>query len=268
MKTIVTASYAKSTIYPMTVDGRLFTVRDLGTDWTIKNKNFEIEELDPVTGRLISSTSVEAEWFTVLGDRLYFQSGIDDFWPGQPRGGHLKVKQLGDGTRQTERQLSVKGYRFHAVDGQLVSLTDAQINVHNPETGEVMYSRQIDPGLIGGIWPSQRSVFFGDEAIYWAALFDDPSEAHIIRATTDSEPTSVVRLEMEGYETGVVIDEVPGMLMIGVTSSSPRNGIGITEMFLIDLENETGEEMTVDRHIPLGEMSIGGGLQMLRLSPD
>ena len=269
VKKIVTTSWAPSTIYPLTVGGRLFSIRDWGMDWTSKKKRFGIDELDPITGAQISTTDVKAEWFTILGDRLYFQSEIvEDFWGGPATGGHLKVKQLGDRTQQTERKLPVRGFRFHTVGDQLVSMADGQINIHDPETGAVRSSRSLDPALLEGIWPGHRSVFFGEEAIYWAAKLGDPSEISIIRAPLDSEPESVVSFTLDGYETGLVMDEVPGLLMVGVTSPAPPRGLGITQIFLIDLENDSSSEITVDRHIPRGEMAIGGGLQMLRLYPD
>ena len=75
----------------------------------------------------------------------------------------------------------------------------------------------------------------------------------------------MVSFTLEGHETGLVIDEIPGLLMIGVTSPSPPNGLGITEIFLIDLADGSGTEIPVDRHIPAAKLEAGGGLQMLRL---
>lgn len=266
MKRITTSSWSSSTIYAMTVGNRLFTIRDWGMDWTSKNKRFGIDELDPATGRQISTTDVTAEWFTVLGDQLYFQSAIvEDFWGGPSTGGHLKVKRLGDRTQQTERKLPVRGFQFHAVSNQLVSMTEGQINIHDPYSGEIQSTRSVDPDLLAGIWPNDRSVFFGEEAIYWAANFGDPKEIVIIRAPLDSEPESVVSFTLEGHETGLVIDEIPGLLMVGVTSPSPPNGLGITQIFLIDLADGSTREIPVERHIPAAQLEAGGGLQMLRL---
>ena len=266
MKKITTSSWSSSTIYAMTVDNRLFTIRDWGMDWTIKNKKFGIDELDPVTGTRISTTDVTAEWFTVLGDQLYFQSAIvEDFWGGPSTGGHLMVKQLGDRTQQTERKLAVRGFLFHAVANQLVSMTDGQINIHDPYSGEIQSTRRVDPRWLAGIWPHGRSVFFGEEAIYWAATFGDPNEISIIRAPLDSEPEAVVSFTLEGYETGLVIDEVPGLLMVGVTSPAPSKGLGITQIFLIDLAGGSSTEIPVERHIPAAQLEAGGGLQLLRL---
>lgn len=63
----------------------------------------------------------------------------------------------------------------------------------------------------------------------------------------------------------MVIDEVPGLLMVGVTSPSPPNGLGITQIFLIDLADGSTREIPVERHIPAAQLEAGGGLQMLRL---
>ena len=266
VKRITTSSWSSSTIYAMTAENRLFNIRDWGMDWTAKNKKFGIEELDPVTGSQISTTDVTAEWFTVLGDQLYFRSAIvEGFWGGPSTGGDLKVKQLGDRTQQTERKLAVRGFRFHAVANQLVSMTNGEINIHDPYSGEIQSTRSVDPHWLAGIWPSDRAVFFGDEAIYWAATFGDPNEIFIIRAPLDSEPESVVSFTLEGHETGLVIDEVPGLLMVGFTSPAPPKGFGITQIFPIDLADGSGTEIPVDRHIPAAKLAAGGGLQMLRL---
>ena len=266
MKRITTSSWSSSAIYAMTVENRLFAIRDWGADWTSKNQRFGIDELDPATGRQISTTDVTAEWFTVLGDQLYFQSEIVEDFRGVPStGGHLKVKQLGDRTQQTERQLAVRGFRFHAVANQLISMSDGQINIHDPNSGEIWSTRSVDPRWLSGIWPSDRSVFFGEEAIYWAANIGNPREITIIRAPLDSEPELVASFTLEGHETGLVIDEVPGLLMIGVTSPAPPNGLGITQIFLIDLGDGSGTEIPVDRLIPAAKLEAGGGLQMLRL---
>ena len=104
MKKITTTSWSSSTIYAMTVENRLFTIRDWGMDWTFKNKKFGIDELDPATGRQITTTDVTAEWFTVLGDRLYFRSEIvEDFWGGPSTGGHLKPESTDRGRVATGR---------------------------------------------------------------------------------------------------------------------------------------------------------------------
>ena len=266
MKKITTSSWSSSTIYAMTVENWLFTIRDWGMDGTIKNKKFGIHELDPVTGARISTTDVTAEWFTVLGDQFYFQSAIvEEFWGGPPTGGHLKVKQLVDRTQQTERKLAVQGFRFHAMANQLVSMTDGQINIHDPYSEEIQSTLRVDTRWLSGIWPSERRMFFGVEAIYWAATFGYPKEIFIVRAPLDSEPESVVSFTLEGYETGLVIDEVPGLLMLGVASPAPPKGLGITQVFLVDLADGSDTEIPVDRRIQSAQLEAGGGLQILRL---
>ena len=75
----------------------------------------------------------------------------------------------------------------------------------------------------------------------------------------------MVSFTLEGHETGLVIDEVPGLLMVGFTGPAPPKGLGIIQIFLIDLADGSGTEIPVDRHIPTAKLAAGGGLQMLRL---
>ena len=76
MKTFRATSASKSAIYPITVGGELFVIRDWGSDWSSDNKHFGIEELDPRTGMALSSNDINAEWFTVLEDQIFFRHEI------------------------------------------------------------------------------------------------------------------------------------------------------------------------------------------------
>ena len=263
MKTITTSSYSKSTIYPWTVGNRLFTIRDWGTDWTVKNKRFTIDELDPVTGASLSSTNVTSEWFTVLGDQLYFKNAVkEDFWGGPSTGGQIMVKKLG---AAEERQLSVEGVRLHAVGDQLVSMSESQIRIHDRTTGKIRSAMDVESRLLDGIWPDSTSVFYGEKAIYWATETDVTGEILVLRHPIQGAPEALVTFQLDGYETGLVIDDAQGMVMVGTTSPVPPRGIGITQIFLINTDDETVEELPVDRFIPSARPEAGGGLQMLIL---
>ena len=89
VKSISSPSYAKSGIQPITSDGRLFTIRDWGADWTAKDTHFSIEQLDPDTGRRISETDINAEWFTIFEDTVYFKSEVKTDLFGKVTGGGI-----------------------------------------------------------------------------------------------------------------------------------------------------------------------------------
>ncbi|MFQ6029028.1 MAG: hypothetical protein ACE5Q6_16230 [Dehalococcoidia bacterium] len=262
LKTVASPSWSKTSIYPVTYGGRLFAIIDHGADWNSKNKRFDIEELDPVTGRTLSRTTITGEWLTVVGDQLYYQTKTEkDFWgSGRITGGQVRAMTLGD---FAERDLSLRRVRLHAVGDHLVSLSDNGLQQHDPDTGEVIGETLVNPGLMSGMWPSQYSIFYGDDAVYWARETGESTDVQVIRVPVNGEPEGLVVFEMEGYETGLTIDEHQGQVTIGITSSVPPTGLAVTQVFLLDTVNQTAEELVIDEHIPASTIDVGGGLQML-----
>ena len=107
IKTISSPSYAKSSIYPITSGGRLYAVRDWGSDWTSKDKHFSIEELDAVSGKTVASIDINAEWFTISGDDVYYMSEVRTDLFGNPTGGgRLVVKNLATGSESEISDIS------------------------------------------------------------------------------------------------------------------------------------------------------------------
>jgi hypothetical protein len=244
LKTIASPSWSKASLYPVTFEGRLFAIKDQGADWTSKNKRFDIEELDPVTGRTLSRTTVTAEWLTVVGDQLYYQTKTEeDFWgSGRITGGQVRAMTLGD---------------------HLVSLTDNGLRRHDLRTGEVIGETPVNPGLMSNMWPSQYSIFYGDDSVYWARETGESTDIHIIRLPADGEPEGLLTFEMDGTETGLTIDAHQGKVTVGVTSSVPPTGLAVTQVFLMDLVTRTAEELVINEHIPASTIEVGGGLQMM-----
>ncbi len=68
---------------------------------------------------------------------------------------------------------------------------------------------------------------------------------------------------LEGHETGLVVDEHNGMVVIGATSSVPPKGIGVTQVFLMDTSDGSVSELPIEQHIPSAQPDAGGGLQLL-----
>ena len=53
------------------------------------------------------------------------------------------------------------------------------------------------------------------------------------------------------------------MVLIGVASSVPPKGIGITQMFLMDTGTGSVVELSAEQHIPSAQPDAGGGVQLL-----
>ena len=261
MKRITSPSYAKSAIYPVTVGDRLFAIRDWGADWTSDDRSFGIEELDPQTGAPLSSSRISAEWFTIAGDNVYYRNKVNtDLFGNYRSGGEVVMKGLGSAE---ERELSGRDVRFRGVGERLVSVSEAQLRQHDASTGEVQTSRQLAPGLLEQIWPSVRSIFYGDDALYWAARTGSPNRVEIMRVPLSGEPEMLTSLQLAEGETGLILDDAQGWVMIATTGSSPPRGIAVKRIFLFNQDARSLEELSVDQHIPTSHPDAGWGLQIL-----
>ncbi len=261
IKTITSPSYSKSAIYPITVGDRLYSIRDWGSDWTAANKRFTVEELDPHTGATLNSLDISAEWFTFLNDRVFFKSKVtENYWNGSRSGGKLKVQSFGSSEVQ---DLAVEGVRFHAVADRLVSVNQQEIRWYDPNTANIQSTNYVEALFEENIWPDARHIFYGDRSVLWAWSEPGSKQIDIIRAPFAGEPEVLISFDLEGYETGLVIDEHKGMVLIGVASSAPPRGIGITQMFLMDTGTGSTIELSAPQHIAAAQPDAGGGVQLL-----
>ena len=261
IKTITSPSYSKSSIYPVTVGDRLYAIRDWGSDWTVANKRFTVEELDPHTGASLTSLDISAEWFTFLNDRVFFKSKVtENYWNGSRSGGQLKVQAFGSSEVQ---DLAVEGVRLYAVADRLVSVNQQEIRWHDPDTAKIQSTNYVEALFDENLWPDASHIFYGDRSVLWAWSEPGSQQIHIIRVPFAGEPEILISFDLEGYETSLVIDEHDGRVLIGVASSAPPRGIGITQMFLMDTHTGNTIELTPQQHIASAQPDAGGGVQLL-----
>ena len=259
MKSATSPSYAKNAIYAVTVEGRLFIIRDWGADWTSDNNSFGIEEIDPYTGASISNTDINAEWFTILGDDVYFMREVKtDLFGNRSGGGQLAVKRLGSAA---ETELAAEAPRFQSVGGQLAWVDGSQLLRFDPSSGDVLTTSEIDSVFTESIWPTSRGVFYGDSAIYWAIAESGPGSVDIVMLALDGHVERLGTLDLEQGETDLVIDESAGRLMIATVGSAPPRGIATTRIFLL-APGAGLEQFVTDQHIPSARVEAGGGLQI------
>ena len=261
LKTITSPSHSKSAIYPMTVGSKLFVIRDWGSDWTSDNKHFGIEELDSRTGMALSSTEIDAEWFVLLEDQVYFKHEVRTDLFGNPSGGgELMVQDLGsaEASELPERQI-----RFQSVGNQLVFLADSDIQQHSRDTGDVQTTRGIDPELLDRSWPASGSVFYGEDGIYLAVEGARVNELNIVRVPLVGDHETLLTFQLQEGETGLVIDQSQEVLLIGLTGSTPPRGIGVKRLLLINIPVKATREVDFDQFIPSARQELGGGVQVL-----
>ena len=261
IKTITSPSYAKSAIYPVTLGGRLFAIRDWGVDWAVKNKRFDIEELDPRSGATLSSTQIRAEWFTIAGNRVYFMSEVETDLFGNARGGGvLTMKDLGP---TTATELPMRDSYFVAVGDQIASISGSTVRTHDPSTGEVQASVELAPGSIDRIWPTAANVFYGDDAIYWAEETGRAKEVAIVRFRLTGAVERLANMGLEEDETSLVIDQDGGHIMVSTVGPEPLRGIVIKRVLLLDTDEKKLEEVPINQHISPARKEAGGGVQIL-----
>ena len=258
---ITSPSFSKCAIYPITVGSKLFVIRDWGSDWTSKNKHFGIEELDPRTGMSLSSTDIQAEWFTLLEDQVYFRHEVKTDLFGRPSsGGELMVQNVGS-TEASE--LPERRIRFHSVGEQLVSLAGSDLQLHSRSTGDVQATRESDPALMGRIWPVSGNVFYGEDEIYLTVEGARADEIDIIRVPLVGAPETLLTFRLQEGENGLVIDESQDIVLIGLVGSTPPKGIGVKRLLLFNVEERSVQQVNVDQYIPSARQELGGGIQVL-----
>ena len=261
IKSIRTTSFSKSAIYPITVEGRLFVVRDWGSDWTIDNQRFTIEELDPYSGTVLFSGSINAEWFTIAGDEVFYISEVvRDLFGNATGGGKQMVLDL---TAGSERELSQADGRFRYAAHSLVSLDGQSVRLHSILTGAVESSTQYDGPLLAAVWPHSERVFQGDSAIYWATDTALPDIA-VMAAYPDGSIAQILTLDPES-DADIALDEHDGLLLIGGIDNSGQRGLGITSLSTFDLSTGVVNEFPIDEFIGSARAEAGGGIQLLRL---
>ncbi len=265
IKTISSPSYAKSSIYPITVGGRLYAIRDWGSEWTSKDKHFGIEELDPVTGLTVASTDINAEWFTISGDDIYYMSEVRTDLFGKPSGGgRLMMKSLATGGGS---QIADEADRLRAIGGSLISFGDSGVSRHSATTGIGRPIALFDSGLLEDIWPHIGRIFTGDSAVYWAAERTPgvPGLVDVIALYSNGETRAVAEIEFDPEETDLVIDEHDGLILIGAISSSQGRGLAVTSAFTLRPGDGGVTEIALEGFIGSSKADAGGGLQLLRL---
>ena len=262
IKTISSPSYAKSSIYPITVGGRLYAIRDWGSEWTSKDTHFGIEELDPVTGRTLASTDINAEWFTISGDDIYYMSEVRTDLFGKPTGGgRLMVKNLATGGGS---QIADEAERFRAIGGSLISFGDSGVSRHSATTGIGRPIAPFDSALLADIWPHVGRIFTGDSAIYWA-IERGPGVVVVIALYSNGETKAVAEIEFDPDETDLVVDGQDGLVLIGAISSPPGRGLAVTSAFTLTPGDGEITEIALEGFIASSQADAGGGLQLLRL---
>ena len=260
MRRVTSPSYSKNSIYPMTMNGRLFSFRDWGSDWALDNTRFDVDEMDIITGASLSTNTFSAASFTIAGDRLYYRTPISRDLFGNPRGGgRLMTEGLGS---SAEEELSLPGVRLRGVGDSLISFADLEITQRDPITGAATSSSALSPRVMQGIWPSARHVFYGNDALYWAVEGATANQIAILRVALDGSVETLTTVQLLEGETGLVIDDDQEWVAIALTGSTPPKGITIKRVLLYNTQTDELEDLEITQYIPLSTSDAGWGFQI------
>ncbi len=260
MRRVTSPSWSKNSIYPVTQDGRLFSYRDWGSDWASDNTQFDVDELDMATGTSLSNNTFSAASFTIAGDRLFYRTPISRDLFGNPRGGG-RLMTVGLGS-SSEDELTLPGVRLRGIGDQLISFADNTIVQRDPATGAEVSSKTLSLRLMQGIWPSERHVFYGNDALYWAVKQRTGNKIDILRVGLDGSLKQLTTVELLEGETGLVIDDDQEFVAIALTGSTPPVGFTIKRVLVYNTQTDELEDLEINLHIPLSTADAGWGFQI------
>jgi len=260
MRRVTSPSWSKNSIYPVTQDGRLFSYRDWGSDWASDNTQFDVDELDMATGTSLSNNTFSAASFTIAGDRLFYRTPISRDLFGNPRGGG-RLMTVGLGS-SSEDELTLPAVRLRGIGDQLISFADNTIVQRDPATGAEVSSKTLSLRLMQGIWPSERHVFYGNDALYWAVKQRTGNKIDILRVGLDGSLKQLTTVELLEGETGLVIDDDQEFVAIALTGSTPPVGFTIKRVLVYNTQTDELEDLEINLHIPLSTADAGWGFQI------
>src|SRR3989344_1813504 len=206
MASTVSTSYSESTIYPMTQNGRLFTV-------TRRSTSTVLNEGDPKNASAISSTTFDATNLTVVGDKVYYRDRIvNDFYGRRSGGGALVVQSLG-----TASGSDLLSYGAADNDGDFFTAQNALVSVvtdYDSEPASIrrhdLFTGKVSEELFSNV--SSGTFFSGSDALY--GYVKNGSVYTVKRFGLDGTAKSLIEVALDSDEKGLSIDEDSGKLLI------------------------------------------------------
>lgn len=240
LKEYTSTSYSQNVVYPFTTDGRFFVLRDWGSEWTANNDQWTLEEFDPYTGNLISTTGFNGASFGIVGDKIYIVTSVsEDYWTGQVNHyGKLKVMDLGESSSYYADEL--KTYysagdkcTIYGVGDYLLCVryynsdygTYFNVDTIDLETGDI--DKELYTGILND---NDDYIYPGYNCLY--NVVKDGSNIYIDRYPVNGEE-EYFTFTLEGDETGIYVAEDDNILAVLV-----ETGTKITSVLLHDLNTE------------------------------
>ena len=238
MGTTTSTSYSESSIYPITFNGRVFTV-------TRRSTNTMINELNPQTAATLHSVNFDSTNFTVLGDRVYFRDRtVTDFYGKRSGGGQLMVQDLQGGLA---KELLPYGHEDNG--GELLTAGNTLVSVlhdfdtgtaairsHDLITGEV--TQVLYPGIPDG------TFFSGSDGLY--QLVQEGRTYWVNRYPLLGASQTLLEIELDAGEEGLIADQDKGKILLLAYGADFK----VRSVLLHDIASNVTENVPIEEFGP------------------
>ncbi|MQG77024.1 MAG: hypothetical protein FI703_06825 [SAR202 cluster bacterium] len=161
-----------------------------------------------------------------------------------------------------EEDLSLPGVRLRGVGDDLISFADNTIIQRDPVTGAEVSSKTLSLRLMQGIWPSERHIFYGGNALYWAVDQRVPNQIAILKVSLDGSFKQLTIVNLQEGEDGVLIYDAQEWVAIGLTGTEPPRGYIVKRVLLYNTETQVLEEIEINQNIPPSGADVGWRFQI------
>jgi len=235
-------SWSKSSCYAYTTANRLFIIRDWDSDWTSDDTSWTLEEYEPYSLELLSSTDFNAGSFAIINDKIYYQTPIIKNFYGQVTGGgDLKVQSLGDTSSQARLVFEdFTGGLYGVGDYLITSLYDLEAETLTLSNVDLSTGALSTLHTISTSNSPYNDLFPGHNAMYH--LVQDGNIIYINRYPVQDEASTILEVELIGDEQGIYVGEDNNVIAI-LTYDSSYN---ITSLFTYNLNTEEIKEININ----------------------
>ena len=148
-------------------------------------------------------------------------------------------------------------YDVAALD-QLISFIDNSIVQQDPASGAELSSPTRSLRLMQGIWPTDRHVFYSNDALYWAVERRTSSKLDILKVGLDGSIEQLTTVEVLEGETDLTIDNDQEFVSMALTGSTLPVGFTVKRVLTYTTKAEILGNLEINQYIPLSIADSGG----------
>jgi len=200
--TTVSYSYSSTYIYPMTKNGKLYTIKTRSSkDITGFDASTLVENGETAS----QYTDDTYKGFAIVDDKVFYIDTSDD----------LRVRSFSNPYSSSlliESQNIMSASNIYGIGSNLVSANYSDgieiINLHNTSTGEISQE------LYRASDVYSYKFYDGDEALYWAEFDDTTKNLKVLQYKLSGSPTYIFETTLVDTPANLVIDDSNGKIFI------------------------------------------------------